>query len=202
MKITFPRGDMYAFPFSIEVDGEKMTDALDDVWFTVKKKYTDPEALISKRLSVGTITGDGNGNYVVTIQPEDTEGLCFGSYVFDIQVQKLAAGLKRTITGTMELTPEVTWKGNEGDGEDIRPGVDPAGEDDAEGIIEAFGTDEWYGFRPDPLADYLDIAGEGEMYLIIYCERFPMDGSGNADIEWTKQEIATEAEAREIISAA
>ena len=52
MKITFPRGDLYAFPFSIEVDGEKMTDALDDVWFTVKKKYTDPEALISKRLSV------------------------------------------------------------------------------------------------------------------------------------------------------
>ena len=201
MKITFPRGDLYAFPFSIEIDGETMTDTVDEIWFTVKKKYTDPEALISKRLTAGTITSDGKGMYVVTIRPEDTEELCFGSYVFDIQVQKLPR-IKKTITGTLELTPEVTWKGNEGDGEDIRPGVDPAGADDAEGIIEAFGTDEWYGFRPDPLADYLDIAGEGEMYLIIWCESFPMDGSGNADIEWTKQEIATEAEAREIISAA
>lgn len=193
--IRFARGDLYAFPFSVEIDGKKSLAVFDDIWFTVKKKFTDPEALISKRLKAGTIIGDGHGTYVVTILPEDTEELCFGEYVYDIQVQKLP-GIKKTTTGTLELTWEATWKSNEGDGS--TPAADIAEDGDMAGIIAG---DEITKAGNEALRFVLDIGGRDAAHVIIWAPECPFDRRGNEDAELYGIDIATAAEARAIIDA-
>jgi hypothetical protein len=121
MKISMTRGDLKAVSFNVGADGQTITDPMDYIYFSVKKRYTDPDCLIQKKLSDGGIVFDGAGTYTITINPEDTERLPFGSYVCDIQVEK-APGIKYTFKGAFELEPEVTHRENE-DGEDVQPGT-------------------------------------------------------------------------------
>lgn len=121
MKISMVRGDLEAIPFELELDGDVIAECMDYVYFSVKKRFTDPDCLIQKKLSDGGILWDGNGTYTIIINPEDTERLCFGSYVCDIQAEK-SPGIKQTIRGTFELEPEVTHRENE-DGSDVQPGT-------------------------------------------------------------------------------
>ena len=112
MQISMARGDIYSFSFAIFIDDEPTSIEMDEIYFTVKKHHYDTPYVIQKRLSNGGIVGDGQGSYSITIEPEDTDDLTIGTYDFDIQVEKLP-DIKRTFIGKLELTPEVTHRGNE-----------------------------------------------------------------------------------------
>jgi len=129
MKISFPRGDLFCFPFGVYIDGAATATAMDKVWFTVKKHFRDKEIIFQKTLAGGGITGDGNGAYTIRIEPEDTDGMEFGLYDFDIQVEKDTT-IKQTFMGQMELTPEVTHAADEGEEEETEG--EPSGEEQNE----------------------------------------------------------------------
>lgn len=115
MQIRMVRGDIFCFPFRIYIDGEKTDEAMDDIFFTVKKHHYDRAVVFQKKLSAGTIHTDGNGNYMLRIDPEDTDQLDLGSYDFDVEIEKLP-WIKRTFNGVLELTREVTFREDEGAG--------------------------------------------------------------------------------------
>ena len=151
MKISFPRGDTYAFPFGLFADDQRAELEIDNIWFTVKKRYTDHgpgSVLIQKTLQLGTIDADDEGGYVVRFRPEDTRDLPFGMYVFDIQVE--GPDITRTFLGQLELTGEVTHHGDEA--AEIGQAEEAAGypwemasDADVREIIEGYGKDEETG---------------------------------------------------------
>lgn len=51
------------------------------IYFIVKKNWTDKEALITK--TIDDMRFDENGYYHFSIEPEDTENLPYGQYVWD-----------------------------------------------------------------------------------------------------------------------
>lgn len=78
-EIKLTRGDTAYLTVSVKTkDGEPYTVKSDDVLsLTVKRDYADEEALIEKVIT-GTTT--------FHIKPEDTKGLEFGIYVYDVQI--------------------------------------------------------------------------------------------------------------------
>lgn len=112
MQITMARGDVYSFSFAVYIDDEPTAETMDNIYFTVKKHYFDEDPVIQKRLSDGSIIDEGDGEYLIMINPEDTDNLELGSYDFDIEIVKLPE-IKRTFIGTLNLTKEVTHARNE-----------------------------------------------------------------------------------------
>lgn len=108
MKITMARGDLVTQGFTIEAEAEP---EITEIYFTVKRTAADKKPLFQKRLSDGSITKLDAGEYVFTIQPEDTNDLAFGYYQFDFEL--VGPSLKRTFLGSFELTAEVTHAANE-----------------------------------------------------------------------------------------
>lgn len=78
--IILTRGDTMRIRVNLKrSDGELYTpDANDRIRFAVKKRYNDPDPLILIPIPVDTL--------VLTISPEDTKSLDFGTYVYDIQI--------------------------------------------------------------------------------------------------------------------
>lgn len=112
MIIEFARGDSYQRGFILKRNSQPVVEDFDDVYFTVKKRHTDRDFVLQKRMTTGGIVNDGNGHYTLFIQPEDTNGLSFGDYDFDIEVKD--GDYKRTFYGVLKLTKEVTHQYNEG----------------------------------------------------------------------------------------
>ena len=113
MKITMPRGDRVEKSFAIrQSDGTAFTETLDEIYFTVKKNFHDKNYKFQKRLTDDGIVFVEAGRYQFTILPEDTDGLDFGNYVFDIELV-IDGRMKRTFTGTLILTEESTHAANE-----------------------------------------------------------------------------------------
>ncbi len=115
MSISMPRGDIRPVYFTVhnrDEDNTQYEGTFDEIYFTVKTNYNKTEYLFQKRLSEGTIELMDDGVYQFVIEPEDTDNLKFGSYVFDIQ---LLAGtdIKQTFVGTLTLTNEATHRANE-----------------------------------------------------------------------------------------
>nr|DAH32140.1 MAG TPA: hypothetical protein [Caudoviricetes sp.] len=111
MNIRMPRGDIKTISFSIYSGNAISTEALDDIYFTVKRNENDRHPVIQKRLSREEIGHQGN-SYFITIMPEDTDCLEFGSYLFDIEIVKMPK-IKQTFLGILTLTKEVTDARNE-----------------------------------------------------------------------------------------
>lgn len=65
----------------IGVDGNPIMTIAEEIYFIVKKRWTDETAQITKDLS--QMTFDDQGYYHFTIEPTDTEGLDYGKYVWD-----------------------------------------------------------------------------------------------------------------------
>ncbi len=65
----------------INMDGTPITVIADGVYFVVKRKWTDKNAVIIKTLE--DMTFDEQGYYHFSINPEDTENLPYGNYVWD-----------------------------------------------------------------------------------------------------------------------
>lgn len=107
MQISMPRGDRRGVEFTVDgAEGITFTE----IYVTAKKRFGDRDALWQKRLTEGGVTATGDG-YAFVIEPEDTDKLAFGEYVFDIEL--VADGVKETHTGALELTEEATHAGNE-----------------------------------------------------------------------------------------
>ena len=98
MQIEFARGDSYQRGFIVKRNDQTVAQVFDHVYFTVKKFYADHDYLFQKTLDNEGIVYDGNGHYTLTIDPEDTDGLAFGEYDFDIEL-KDDNGYKRTFSG-------------------------------------------------------------------------------------------------------
>ena len=58
-------------------------DEAEEVYFVVKKRWSDKEGLIVKSLKDMKFN---NGKYTFTLFPEDTENLPYGQYVWDFTV--------------------------------------------------------------------------------------------------------------------
>lgn len=77
--ITITRGDTFICEFPAYLDGDDEPYELqegDTVRFAVKKDYEDTDPCICKEL-------DG---YMLTLEPQDTKGLDFGVYRYDVQM--------------------------------------------------------------------------------------------------------------------
>ena len=111
--IEFPRGDTCPLKFSLLDEGKsfiKLSET-DEMYFTVKKSYGTNEYILQKRFSKQEISEDGDG-YTLTIMPEDTNNLNYGTYVYDLYVK--SGDLTRTVCmGQITLTNEVTFISNE-----------------------------------------------------------------------------------------
>lgn len=65
----------------IDYNGDPILTKAQEIYFIVKKRWTDKTAIITKDLS--DMTFDEEGYYHFTIDPEDTEPLAYGQYVWD-----------------------------------------------------------------------------------------------------------------------
>lgn len=110
MQITMPRGDLRPIEFQVNLQKVPYTE-FDEIYFTVKKTVSNKEFVIQKTLSGGDIILD-DGSYTFNIEPEDTDDLDYGTYVFDIELIKVGE-IKQTFVGQFTLTSEVTFAENE-----------------------------------------------------------------------------------------
>lgn len=114
MIINMPRGDLRKIKFSINDNQGNILDTnFDEIYISFKKNYIDENVLFQKRLTDGSITKDEENYYHFSIDPQDTDNLRFGDYVFDIEIVK-DGSIKQTTIGTLNLTSEVTFYKNEG----------------------------------------------------------------------------------------
>lgn len=114
MEIRMARGDILSKSFTIKnKDGTVYSETPDEIYMTVKVSARDRAYKFQKRLSDGGVVNIGPGRYQFTIQPEDTNGLGFGPYDFDIEIVK-SPSLKKTFCGKLMLEKEVTHACNEG----------------------------------------------------------------------------------------
>lgn len=119
-KIGMTRGDTKGFRFQRKYkddEGEEqvITQIADELYFTVKKSYRDKDFLLQKKLS--DMEFDEQGVYHFVINPEDTNDLDFGTFVYDLEV--IQDGYKKTISsGNFVLGYESTWAVNEGGNND------------------------------------------------------------------------------------
>lgn len=102
--ISLTRGDTFKAQISItNPDGTPyILQEGDSVRFAMKKSYTDPdtEVLIVKEIPTETL--------VLTLLPEDTKDLNFGTYVYDIQLTTASGEIDTFITkANLTLTEEV-----------------------------------------------------------------------------------------------
>lgn len=113
MDIKMARGDMETCSFVIRSpNGDPFTETFDNIYMTVKKDKNDRNYKFQKRLSDGGIYSVGEGQYQFTIEPEDTDNMAYGEYLFDIEFV-IEGRLKKTFVGTLILLREVTHHYNE-----------------------------------------------------------------------------------------
>ena len=93
--ITMTRGDTLSVTVGIYQGAEpyEVKDG-DVVRFAMKKKYSDPEPLILRVLDNATLH--------LQLDPEDTEPLDYGSYVYDIEIT-MADGTVDTFIAKAQL---------------------------------------------------------------------------------------------------
>ena len=65
----------------IDANGDPILTTPEELYFIVKKRWTDKSALITKTLE--DMEFDKEGYYHFTILPEETENLDYGKYVWD-----------------------------------------------------------------------------------------------------------------------
>lgn len=111
MQIT--RGDTKALYFQRKRNDEPILEEIDKVYFTVKTNDDEDNKEIIFQKTKEDMTFDEDGIYHFVINPEDTETLNYGDYVYDLEVK--ASNYTKTIDkGVFSITSEVTHKENEG----------------------------------------------------------------------------------------
>ena len=113
----FTRGDTYNLKKFrvIDKNGEVITlGASEQLYFTVKKNSSSSTIILQKKIGSGITLGD-DGYYHITIEPVDTSSLSYGDYQYDIELKSTYPKemVKTIIEGTITLTDEITWRGDE-----------------------------------------------------------------------------------------
>lgn len=104
------RGDTAKFKFRrYNADGNVIGTIADEIYFTVKVNSYTQECVLQKKLE--DMTFDEDYYYHITINPEDTDELDYGTYRYDIEV--VQDGNKTTTVGELILKEEVTFASNE-----------------------------------------------------------------------------------------
>lgn len=102
------RGDTKGFEVEISNNGELVQ--VDKMYFTVKDNDHTEDVIFQKSLENGIVVKDNK--YYVVINPEDTDNLEYGRYVFDCEIIK--DGVKKTIAKSiLYITEETTFACNE-----------------------------------------------------------------------------------------
>lgn len=109
--IEIIRGDTLPLRFQRKNKaGEVIYDLPEKAYFSVKKNFKTDETLIQKTLADMQV--DSEGYYHFIVEPADTDGLKYDTYVYDVEV--VTAGYKQTIArGDFIVTEEVTFVDNE-----------------------------------------------------------------------------------------
>lgn len=99
--IEMTRGDTFIATVGItDSSGEAYTPAEGDaIRFALKKDYKGKNPLITKTIP--------NGSLVLQLNPADTKALCFGNYVYDIELTHENGVVDTFISGKFVLLPEV-----------------------------------------------------------------------------------------------
>lgn len=109
--LSMVRGDTLETTLTFTDADDNVIDITDwTIFFTVKKEEyltddDDSEAEISKS---ETITDGTSGQYTLTIDPEDTEEVDPGLYVYDIQIKKDDGSIQTVVIGNFEIIQDVT----------------------------------------------------------------------------------------------
>ena len=78
--LIVPRGDTLCF--GLKIDG--IDQNLSTAYFSVSETY-GPPYILQKSLEDG-ITDNGNGEYIVRVDPSDTTNQAIGQYNYDLQI--------------------------------------------------------------------------------------------------------------------
>ena len=112
MNIELIRGDTLDLKFQRKlINNEVITSVPDEMYFTVKNNYNEEDYLIQKRLGESITYNEEDNYYYFTIEPEDTDGLEYSSYVYDIEIVK-DGKVKTILKGKLKIKQEVTFASN------------------------------------------------------------------------------------------
>lgn len=105
MNLRMIRGDTKFYKFRRRnKDHEIILEKADKIYFTVK----DLTKQILFQKTIEDMSFDDEGVYHFIIEPEDTDGIDFGDYEYDLEV--IADGAKRTLAlGMIKIDKEVTY---------------------------------------------------------------------------------------------
>ena len=114
MDLEFTRGDTKAFKFKLQDKNKQPLNLTgsDNLYMTVKKDINSNKIIFQKRTGNGIELKD-DGYYHVTINPDDTNDLPYGQYGYDIELKTGTGIVKTLVVGTITLTEEYTFKGDE-----------------------------------------------------------------------------------------
>ena len=114
MDFEFTRGDTKIFKFKLQnKNGENLIlSSGDNLYFTVKKSANSKNVSFQKTLGKG-INLENDGYYYVTIDSNDTANLNYGTYGYDIELKTLSGIVKTLIIGSITITEEYTFEGDE-----------------------------------------------------------------------------------------
>lgn len=110
-KISMTRGDTARWKFQrLDANGNPIKAIADYCWFTVKTNDMKKETILQK--TIDNMEFGEDYFYRFTIEPEDTNNLQYGDYVYDLEV--IQEDYKQTISkGIFTLEYEVTFVNNE-----------------------------------------------------------------------------------------
>lgn len=102
--IQLTRGDTAAITVDIfdEVSSTQYTMASDDTLTFSVKRSVDERKYYFQKIMTGTNR--------IAIEPADTRNLGYGTYVYDVQLERATGGVSTVIEpAAFELLTEVTW---------------------------------------------------------------------------------------------
>lgn len=115
MNLTLIRGDSYLLTFALldKAGNPYELTPLDKCYFTVKRKYSDVEYVLQRRLGEGISYNTETQLYEIRLTPSCTCDIDCGGYVYDIKVKIADEIAKTLVKGVLVLDSNVTHKVNE-----------------------------------------------------------------------------------------
>lgn len=114
MNFEFSRGDTKIFKFKLQdMNGKNIVlSDTDKLYLTAKTSASSKKVSFQKTLDNGISLKD-DGYYYVTIDSKDTANLNYGTYGYDIELKTASGIVKTLVIGSITLTEEYTFEGDE-----------------------------------------------------------------------------------------
>lgn len=110
--IGIVRGDTKVLKFQRKNDDGVITEKASEVYFTVKENSNKSDYILQKKLDDGIDFSTEDYYYRITISPEDTNKIYYGTYKYDIEVKE-EEYTKTIDIGDFIVKEEVTFAENE-----------------------------------------------------------------------------------------